>query len=155
MKKILLLIFVLVVSFDAFSQKEVIFPTNGLVFWEMPICSKHRICYIKKAVFVPSNQMDAVFTIMKSPLKVKVNKIKETATHYHGLIVSGAFFKQNELIVNKVTGELSITYKLKGKRAPWLICKSAMPVLGVYSGRIITNNEHAVDVGYFTFKFKD
>lgn len=101
------------------------------------------------------DRMDAVFTIMKSPLKVKVNKIKETATHYHGLIISSVFFKENELIINKATGELSITYKLKGKRAPWLICKSATPVLGVYTGRIITNNKHAVDVGYFSFKFKD
>lgn len=121
--------------------------------------SLEEIFGLNEEVEVPSfnfkDRMDAVFTIMKSPLKVKVNKIKETATHYHGLIISSVFFKENELILNKVTGELSITYKLKGKRAPWLICKSATPVLGVYTGRIITNNKHAVDVGYFSFKFKD
>ena len=88
-------------------------------------------------------------------LNVKVKKIKETDTHYYGLIISGSFFQQNELIVNNATGELSISYKLKGKRAPWLICKSATPIEGLYSGRIVTNNKHAVDVGCFTFKFKD
>lgn len=149
----MILLFVLMLHFTGFNQTTVVNLPKGLFFWEMPNCSKYHICYIKQPKFVPSNNMDAVFTIMKSPLKVKVEKIKETATHYHGIIVSSVFFKQNELIVNKVTGELSITYKLKGRRAPWLICKSNTPIEGLYSGRIITHNEHAVDVGYFTFKF--
>lgn len=102
-------------------------------------------------VFV--DNMEAMLKVKGSKaMNVKLVKLSDSATEYKAIIKHKRFPKLNELVYDKVNNVVTISYKLKGRWAPWLICTSLTCKEGVYSGLIKTKDKHNREIGAFTFK---
>ena len=115
-----------------------------------PVSYKEKTDKKEKIPVDVSNLTKALFTTNGLPLNVKIKKTKETSDKYIGTLVHGKIPKGNVLTINKITGEMSLVYKLKGPFAPQLLCKGLPVGPNTYSGAIVTNDVNAVNVGIFT-----